>query len=256
MDKFASEGYFVLKGKIYKLAAIDMDGTLIDNEPLNRQAVQKAAGPNCLIDWSNCAGKKEFIIHGMLKEKYGADKITSTADEFVAACKRGYAENADKIEARLAMQHLLETFELFKVPTMVVTNTETDMAIEKLKHCELFDHVGDVVGSDLITGLGLKSKPSGDGYRLAADTHSVSMKDVLVIEDSSVGVDAGVDAKAGGIVQIIDCGTEPHPNATITVSGHGSSEILALSNQIRRETIQHQQKKLASTPEPSSPAYA
>lgn len=243
--------YFILGDRIIQGVAFDMDGTLIDCEPVNRAAVEAAAGRNIRIDWANCAGKKEEIIHGILKEEYGPDKIRSTADEFVAACKRGYQETMGKLKAREGIIELLNTFQGLNIPMIVVTNTERGMAIQKLEQCGLQKFMVDVIGSDTLENLGLKSKPSGDGYRLAASQLQIKEEDMMGFEDSLVGMDA-LSQTAAFSVHITDYGTPAHVKAGLVLSGSGGGALLTLNNKIRHHNTQ---ALLGFPPQPRSPAY-
>lgn len=244
--------FFLLNGNKIRGVAFDMDGTLVDCEPSNREAVQKAVGTDFKINWAKYAGVKEVDIIAGLKTEYGANKITIAADEFVSACKKGYSDAIKTLQPRHGVLELLETLKELSIPIIIVTNSETEMAKKKLEQCGMLDYMYDIIGSDTISNLGLKPKPSGDGYLKAAEILGIEIHEMMGVEDSTTGMNALSETKAI-TVHIIDYGTPQHKDADIVIDGMGSGDLLALNNQIRRENYQ---KLLGLTPEPSSPAYA
>lgn len=244
--------HFTLNGQVIKGVAFDMDGTLVDCEPTNRAAVQNAVGQEFKINWGKYAGVKEVDILDGLKEQYGADKITIAKDAFVAACKQGYKDAISTLQPRRGMMELLNTLKELSIPIMIVTNSDTEMAQQKLTQCGMIDYMYDIIGADTIEKLGLKAKPSGDGYNKAAEIMGIKIEEMMGVEDSTTGMDALSSTNALA-VHITDYGTPEHLDAHIVIDGEGIADLLALNNQIRRENYQ---KILGLTPEPSSPAYA
>jgi beta-phosphoglucomutase-like phosphatase (HAD superfamily) len=243
---------FFLNGKIIRSVAFDMDGTLVDCEPSNREAVQNAVGSEFKINWGKYAGVKEVDILAALKQEYGSNRITIAADDFVAACKKGYKEAIKKLEPRLGMMPLLNTLKDLDIPIIIVTNSDTTTAKEKLTQCGMLDYLFDIIGADTITEHGLKAKPSGDGYILAAEMLDIKIEEMMGVEDSTTGMNALSETKALA-VHIIDYGTPEHQKANIIIDGMGSGDLLALNNLIRRENYS---KLLGLLPEPCSPAHA
>jgi sugar-phosphatase len=243
--------FFLLSGQEIRGVAFDMDGTLVDCEPSNREAVQKAVGTDFKINWAKYAGVKEVDILAGLKKEYGEDKITIAADDFLFACKRGYKGAVKTLEPRRGMMELLKTLKDLGIPIIIVTNSDTEMAKEKLKQCGMLDYMFDIIGSNTISQLGLKAKPSGDGYKKAAEILGIEIENMMGVEDSTTGMNALAETNALA-VHVIDYGTAQHKEADIVIDGMGSGDLLALNNQIRRENYQ---RILGLTPEPSSPAY-
>lgn len=238
--------HFTLNGRVIKGVAFDMDGTLVDCEPSNRAAVQKAVGEEFKINWGKYAGVKEVDILDALKEQYGADKITIAKDAFVAACKQGYKDAINTLEPRRGMMEVLETLKELSIPIMIVTNSDTEMAEKKLTQCGMIDYMYDIVGADTIEELGLRAKPAGDGYNHAAKVMGIKIEEMMGVEDSTTGMDALSSTKALA-VHVTDYGTPEHQNAHIVIDGEGIGDLLALNNQIRRENYQ---KLLGIAPEP------
>lgn len=220
--------------KNIKGVALDMDGTLIDCEPINRMVVQKATGVDIKIDWSRCAGKKEEIILDWMKETHGAEKIRIATHDFLVACKRGYADAMTSLRPREGIVYLLNTFAELNIPMIVVTNTEKNIAIEKLKHCGLLGYMQDVIGSDTITERGLQPKPSGDGYKEAARVLGIPTEHMIGFEDSTTGMTALAETNAIS-VQIIDNGTPAHKSADVIIDGDSETDLILLNNEIRRQ---------------------
>ncbi|MFA7276574.1 MAG: HAD family phosphatase [Pseudobdellovibrionaceae bacterium] len=237
-------------GRSIKAVAFDMDGTMIDCEPSNRAAVQRAAGSPYIIDWNQCAGKPESVIHTWLRDTY--PNFTGLKNAFVDACKAGYKEELPHLKARAGIKELMASFHQLGIPMIVVTNTETPLALKKLKQCGLLDYVTDVIGVDKVIEANLEPKPSGDGYRLAAQTLGVDEENMAGFEDSAVGVSALTSTRLLS-VHIYDHGMLPDTRADIVINGttrRGLDEMTAdiyLQNPDLMEEL---------PPEPRCTAYA
>lgn len=255
---------FFFNGREIKAVAFDMDGTLVDCEPSNRGVVQNALGSSAIkIVWGkNTIGIKEVDILAGLKKEHGEDKVRIAADDFLAACKRGYNKEIPTLQPRRGMIEILNTFKELGVPIIVVTNSDTEMAIKKLTQCGMIDYMYDIIGSDTLQELGLKSKPESDGYILAAKRLGVSEEELMGWEDSEGGFKALKKTKALD-VHIGDHGTEIESSATIKVDGTGINDssaysLLELDNKIRRENYKllldiKEEKAPARTPVPATP---
>lgn len=225
-----------------------MDGTLIDCEPVNRAAVQSAAGEIHTIDWSICAGKKESIIHDWLSAQYRGFNLEK--ELFVASCKQGYVDRYDQLRARDGIHYLLKTLHAANLPLAVVTNTEEEMAKKKLEKCGLSIYFQFVVGSDTMEKMGHRAKPSGDPYRYAASRFGLLPSECMITEDVTTGIDAAKDAEGSLIVHIYDHGTEKDPRAHVHVNGRNPHELVWLANSVTVGPY------LPVAPQPGSPAYA
>jgi len=226
----------------------DMDGTLIDCEPVNRAAVQSAAGKSHTINWAECAGKKESIIHDWLRAQYKGFNVEK--DPFVANCKQGYVDRYDELRAREGIHYLLKALQSAKLPLAVVTNTEEEMAKKKLEKCGLSEYFQFVVGSDTMEKMGRRAKPSGDPYRYAASLFGLLPSECMITEDVTTGIDAAVDAEGSMIVHIFDHGTPKDSRAHIHVNGRNPHELVWLANSVTIGPY------LSVAPQPGGPAYA
>ncbi len=243
--------FFTLNSRVIRGVAFDMDGTLVDCEPSNREAVQKAAGQNLRINWERYAGVKEVDILDGLIQEYGAHRVTIAHNDFLNACKQGYKEAIHTLQPRHGMIYLLDTLKQLQVPIVVVTNSDTEMAQKKLTHCGLIRYIDNIIGADTIESCGLKAKPSGDGYNRAAEILNIKPEELMGFEDSTTGMDALSSTEALA-VHVVDHGTPEHLDAHIVIYGGRIDGILDLANQIRHE---NHQRFLDLSPEPRSPTH-
>lgn len=237
----------IISGKHIQAGLFDMDGTLIDCEPVNRAAVQTAAGIEYPISWKDCAGKKETIIHDWLCAQYRGFAVENR--QFVKACKQGYIDRYDQLSARAGIHYLLNALRDVKLPLAVVTNTEEAMAWKKLEKCGLSGYFQFVVGSDTVEKIGLRAKPSGDPYRLAAKRLDVDVSECMITEDVTTGLDAAVDAESSMIVHIYDHGTDKDPRAKIHINGRNPHELVWLANSVSTGPV------LTVAPQPGRTAH-
>jgi len=172
----------------------DMDGTLVDSEPLwwesDRKFVERFGGSYDEAFRNECVGmgSKNFVL--LIKEKFA---LTQSVEELLALKDRLYLEVAEgRTRAFPEMVKLVKAFALEKMP-MAVASASSRTIIEKvLKEAGLRDYFGPhVYSSDLVP----RAKPFPDVFLFAAEKLGVQPHDVLVFEDSQHGVEAGKAAK-------------------------------------------------------------
>ena len=193
----------------------DMDGTLIDSEPLWLKAgIEIMAEVDCHWDQQdqiNCLGGPAERTERYMQER---SKNIKPYGYFInrlhEVMKTKIANELDLIPNAL---ELLKECKDLGIKTALVTASSRDLMMIVLKRFPLgtFDVV---VSRDDVK----KSKPNPDPYLLAAKQLSVEISKCLVLEDSLTGVESGLrsGAKVIGIPHLVQM--QEHPNLRIISS--------------------------------------
>lgn len=178
---------------------LDMDGTLLDTEPLAARAWLEAA--------SNLGVRfDEALLPSMVGRTYAdcrALLIASCGDPgTVDRLMRGWHVAYDAIVEREGLAFKVGVAELFDwlddadVPRAVATSTRRDRAFAKLEHTGLASRLHAIVGGDEVA----RGKPAPDIFLEAAARLAVAPADCAVLEDSDAGV---LGALAAGMTPIM-----------------------------------------------------
>lgn len=188
----------------------DMDGTLIDSEPLWEVATYELSE---LLGRRLTPEKRAETVGGSFAHTLGvcADWAGVTLDnEEAAALKmRTYERMGQLLSGSLkpnpGVTELLESLKQTGVPMLVTTNTERVLA----DYC--IDAVGRHFFDDSITGDEVpRGKPAPDMYVEAARRVGKNPEDCLVFEDSWAGMSAGAAAgcKVLGLATEVPAGVQ------------------------------------------------
>ncbi len=173
-----------------ELIIFDCDGVLIDSEVIaNRVNVEVLAGLGV-----------EFTLEDYMERFVGV----SLRDEVVEIEKLRKIKLPDDYESRLmthkhkifdqelkAIEGIVEFVTSISLPKAVASGSSPERLEYTLKHTHLWELFAPHVYS---TTLVPKSKPAPDIFLYTADKFSVKPAKCLVIEDSTLGVRAGVAA--------------------------------------------------------------
>jgi HAD superfamily hydrolase (TIGR01509 family) len=165
----------------------DMDGLMLDTEPLYKIAWQQAAAecghPISEELYTDLIGRSRVAGEAILANAFGAD---FRVEEFRAACGRSeaaaFAENLPAIKPGL--EEVLALLEARAIPKAIATSTERHIAELQLRGLGLLARF-DVVatGDEVVNG-----KPAPDLFLLAASRLGVDASRCLALEDSEAGV--------------------------------------------------------------------
>ncbi|HZQ60767.1 MAG TPA: HAD family phosphatase [Casimicrobiaceae bacterium] len=177
----------------------DMDGLMLDTEPLAARAWSEAANELGLaFDDSICAhliGRNFADCRVLIRERHGESypidalmrRWHATYDAIVAR---------EGIELKTGLLELLDWLEARRIPKAVATSTRRSRAIAKLVHTSLLERFATLVGGDEV----VNGKPEPDIFLEAAARIHAAPEACVVLEDSMPGVRA---ALAGGMATIM-----------------------------------------------------
>ncbi len=170
----------------------DLDGTLVDSEPIHGRAFRKAVRDLGLVlpdtFGPSLIGQSDDAVHALLCECGLSCDLMS----WRRAKWRHYALMSGDLALRSGVQPVIDELIDLGMAMAVVSNStreEVDLNLSSTGLCAL-------VRFSLSRTDVAQPKPSPEGYLKAADRLGVAPSRCLVIEDSPVGARAGVAAGA------------------------------------------------------------
>lgn len=176
----------------------DLDGTLLDTEPLYHRAFQDAlAAFGRAVDFAAYAaliGLATPDRMALLMQRFGPE---FPCDAFMAEYYRQKRRHlADGISLKPGALELLAWLDANDVPTALATAASHPTAQGALMQCGLHRRFSVLVTRDHVT----RRKPHPDLFLRAADLLCADPGDCLVVEDSAPGIEA---AHAAGAIPIL-----------------------------------------------------
>ena len=172
----------------------DMDGILIDSEPLFRMAAQRAADElgYVLADetYESWMGLPPQAVEAGVRASFGTE---FPMDEFRARFHTVWRTHTDRhgVPAQPGMRDLLASLHARGVPFGVATSTQREQAERSLALAGLAPYIDVLVaGNEVAAG-----KPAPDIFLRAATAIGVTPERCIALEDSAVGVRAAAGAR-------------------------------------------------------------
>lgn len=193
---------------IYKVAFLDVDGTLGLSEQRNQRAITDAAllgGYEIQpCDWDTLAGNNDGVIWERLVEKQPSLRNTfATACAFEAACLAAKLCRIGEVEIIVETREAVDLFRRNAMLLAPVSNSITADASATLTRVgyDIDNDFAFFLFRDKQRELGLRAKPHPDPYleafRRAAEileTATLNPIECLILEDSRTGARAGLQA--------------------------------------------------------------
>lgn len=176
-----------------RAVVFDMDGVLIDSEPVIRRAAQLAAEPfgRTLSNelYADLLGLPGAELEAALLSAFGADFP-------LADYRRGFEQlyradvETNGIRSKPGVPALLTALRKHRVPVAVATSTRSGHAEAALAAAGLSHFLPVCITGDQVQA----GKPAPDIFLRAAEAIGVDAVDCIAIEDSEVGARAAVGA--------------------------------------------------------------
>ena len=179
----------------------DLDGTLLDTEALFAKAWQLVMKdynleiPDKTI--KNFAGMDDRIVHAELSKKVNLPDFQTTMNMLHNAI-RGKLSDKDLVfnDVVPCLEFLLKK----NITQGCASASPEEMVLEKLTKSNLVGYFESIYGGDMVEN----NKPSPDIYLSTFKQLDVKPENVLIVEDSPYGIEAGI--RSGARVLAIDRG--------------------------------------------------
>lgn len=203
----------------------DMDGTLVDSEPTHHRALEDLMGglglavPAGLHDAAT--GSALSVVHSVLVQACG---LPMDLPSFTEAKDRAFVQRIAELRLRPGAQEALQVLRAAGLEMAIVSNSGRKLMDASLRAVGLHQPGLLTVSRDEV----VRGKPAPDPYLLAAKLLHLAPAQCLVVEDSEVGVRAGLAADMPTLAW-----PEPHrknlafPDAAIRLSAGDGSELAA-----------------------------
>ena len=186
--------------RIPEAVIFDMDGVLIDSEPIH-VGIEKQLFDKLGIDVSETVhrsymGASNEFMYSDLRSRF---KLSESVNELIESdelFRSDYFHRLDIIPANEGLISLLGQIKAAGLKLAVATSSSPEIANLLLNKCGIASYFDAIV----TTSEAGKSKPSPDVYLLAAQRIGISPEDCIVFEDSPNGLSA---AKSAGMFCVV-----------------------------------------------------
>ena len=174
-------------------AIFDMDGTIIDSEPLFKLIANRSAS-----ELGFSIDEKTYSTWvGLPRESLERAIVKSLGPKFpLEDFKRIFASNwishteESGISPKPGIPELLRRLSKEKIPLAVATSTPTEQAERSLRIAGIHDPFDIIIGGDQVG----KGKPDPEIFLKAAQVLGYHPEECLAVEDSAIGVESAVAA--------------------------------------------------------------
>jgi HAD superfamily hydrolase (TIGR01509 family) len=199
----------------FSAAIFDMDGLILDSEPLAKLAFDTVCKQYGLADLSEVfmqfvgtnAQTGNAVIKSALNDSIDADVFNQTWRSLYGEWVKDKA-----VPLKAGVVEVLSYCQSHHIPMAVATSSHTVIATHKLNKAGVLDYFDIVIGGDQVAN----SKPQPDIFLKAATSLSCQPNACIAFEDSPNGVTSAV-AAGMTVVQIPDL---IKPDAALLSLGH------------------------------------
>jgi len=185
-----------------KLVIFDMDGTMLDTEPISQlswKAAMAAQNIHITDEYFNETFDKIIGTNATTWRRVLTESIEGFNVDLGAAASNDYMDEhirVNGVPVKPGLFELLDKLEALGIKKCVATSTATANATKKLKAVDIAHRFEVIVGGDQV----YESKPNPEIFLKAAAYCGVEPQHCLVLEDSAAGTAGGYNAGMNVIV--------------------------------------------------------
>jgi HAD superfamily hydrolase (TIGR01509 family) len=187
--------------KRIRAVAWDVDGTLVDSEPLHHRLLV-AASNRWGVDLGDLPDQAFRGVH--IADVWIALKPRMPdalhESEWIAAIAAHYIENCRELEPLPGVVETIAALALREIPQVCVSNSHRTIVTVNLEAVGILPQIGFIVPLDDV----VRGKPDPEPYSRAASWLKLAPGEVLAVEDSA----AGVASASGAGLQVALYGAE------------------------------------------------
>ncbi len=188
-----------MKQQSIEAVAFDMDGLIFDTEELSRKAFFITADEfNIEVEddyYKRFIGNSQPVCDQLMYDRFGMDFDTSGFRkswwQYV-----GELFESDGIDFKPGFHELFEQLESQKIPLALVTTSSHSTVLRNFKDWDYPNRFHTLITWD----RGLPSKPAPDKYLAAAADLNVRAENMIVLEDSNIGMQAAINAGSKAVM--------------------------------------------------------
>lgn len=170
----------------FSAVIFDMDGTLLDTEPLYRDAMHQACVDLGYEMTGELHAAQIGIPHDMstriMLQAFGEDFPMDLYNEYTNKAMK--VMTADGVAVKAGARELLAELNARNIPAAVATSTSSPTAPDRLKQAGLYDQFAAIVTRTDVTN----GKPHPEPFLLAAERIGIDPKTCIALEDSHNGI--------------------------------------------------------------------
>ncbi|ROR11435.1 HAD family phosphatase [Erwinia sp. JUb26] len=193
----------------FQAIAWDVDGTLVDSEPLHHRALLWACAQYGLdlsqIPEARFCGVHIHDVWQALRAELPADLHKET---WLQAIETYYHAHSGEIQAMPGCPHTLRQLAAGGIKQACVSNSSRAVVEASLRALGVLDLIAVIITLDDVQN----GKPDPEPYRRAVEALGLPADAVLAVEDSPTGV---ASARAAGL-HVAFCGNADVPTAGVT----------------------------------------
>lgn len=181
-----------MNGHKYKMLVFDMDGVILDSEPLHEYAKKRILqdyniSPNIDLSWS--VGNPNIVLWRRIITQY---KISSTPEELEQKQYEYIIEQLEEqnVKANDGLEKLLDWAERNDFLIGLASSSNRYFVDYVLRFLKIKDYFEYTVAGDEVT----HKKPKPDVYLAVISMTDILPSQVIAIEDSSSGIRAALEA--------------------------------------------------------------
>jgi beta-phosphoglucomutase-like phosphatase (HAD superfamily) len=176
-----------------KAVLFDMDGTVLDTEPMYKKAWKSAFDKEgyefCEELFNKCVGLSIPLVRALINNTYEDPDLFGKMFPVAASWAFNY-KKMNGVPVKAGFFELSEFLEHNGIKRVIATSTSHDAAVEDLTYSKIIHHFSGIIGGDDVKN----GKPGPEPYLKAAELAGFEVEECLAVEDSVNGIRSALAA--------------------------------------------------------------